>query len=203
MSEAIPYESSGRTNQKARTRAALVEAARGLLADGATPTVEEAAASAAIARATAYRYFPDQRSLLIATFPELTEPSLLGDSPPGGARLRLEIVIDGISRMAVEHEPALRNMLRLSLEPNGGRDRDLAFRKGRRIVWVTEALEPIREQLPSDEFERLVIAIAASVGIDSLVWLSDIAGLSPEQAVDIMRWSALALFDAAVNETRS
>jgi AcrR family transcriptional regulator len=199
MSMSIPYEKTGRVNQKARTRNALVEAARELLAHGATPTVEEAAAAASIARATAYRYFPDQRTLLIATFPELTEASLLGDSPPADARSRLEIVVGAIASMTVEHEPALRSMLRLSLEPAPDRHDDLTFRKGRRIAWVTEALDPVRELLPEPQFERLVIAVAASVGIDSLIWLTDIAGLSREEAVDVMRWSALALLGAALD----
>jgi AcrR family transcriptional regulator len=64
------YERSGRTHQKARTRAALVAAARSLVAQGgATPTVEEAAAAAAVSRTTAYRYFPSQTALLIAAHP--------------------------------------------------------------------------------------------------------------------------------------
>ena len=37
----IPYESTGRRTQKSRTRAALVDATRGLLARGLLPTVEE------------------------------------------------------------------------------------------------------------------------------------------------------------------
>lgn len=203
MHMTVPYEEHGRTNQKARTRRALVEAARGLLEHGATPTVEEAAAAASIARATAYRYFPDQRALLVATFPELTEPSLLGEDPPEDPESRLNIVVGAIASMAVEHEPALRNMLRLSLEPDGGDDTDLAFRKGRRIEWVAEALEPLREQLTKPRFERLVTGIAASVGIDSLVWLTDIAGLSSAQAAELMRWSALALLRATVAENEA
>lgn len=201
MSSAIPYEETGRTNQKARTRSHLVEAARKLMAQGSTPTVEEAATEAAIARATAYRYFPDQRSLLIATFPRLSEESLLGESPPKDARSRLELVVEAIAGMAVEHEPALRNMLRLSLEPgHETRGEELTFRKGRRIVWVSEALEPSRGAFSKPQFERLVLAIAAAVGIDALVWLTDIGGLSRERAVDVMRWSATSLLQAALSE---
>ena len=71
MSMAISYEEIGRTRQKARTRAALVDAARELLSKGRTPTVEEAAEVAAVSRATAYRYFPNQRALLVAAHPEI------------------------------------------------------------------------------------------------------------------------------------
>jgi hypothetical protein len=39
-----------------------------------------------------------------------------------------------------------------------------------------------------------VLAIRATLGIEALVWLTDIAGLSREQAVEIMRSSARTLF---------
>ena len=69
MSMSIPYEATGRTRQKARTRDALVRAARDILGEGLSPTVEQAADAAGVARATAYRYFPNQRALLVAAYP--------------------------------------------------------------------------------------------------------------------------------------
>jgi AcrR family transcriptional regulator len=64
------YEESGRTRQKQRTRNELIASARELIArGGAAPTVEQAAAAAAISRTTAYRYFPSQRALLAAAHP--------------------------------------------------------------------------------------------------------------------------------------
>src|ERR671917_136208 len=78
----VPYLHTGRTSQKARTRDALIAAARQLLAKGVTPTLEEAAAEASIGRTTAYRYFPNSRALLAATYPEIEERSLLGPDPP-------------------------------------------------------------------------------------------------------------------------
>jgi AcrR family transcriptional regulator len=197
----ISYEETGRTSQKTRTREALVGAARQLLAAGVTPTIEQAAAAASIGRATAYRYFPNQRALLTATFPALAEASLLGDAPPADPGARLEIVVDAIARQVLEHEPELRNMLRLSLEPDPAKRGDLPFRTGRRITWVAEALAPLHGRLPDHELQRLVHAIGAAVGVDSLVWLTDIAGLSREQAVENMRWSARALLQAALDPT--
>jgi hypothetical protein len=100
--------------------------------------------------------------------------------------------------MTFETEPALRAMLRLSLDPASGEGHELPFRKGRRIAWVEDALEPLRGRLAEHDFRRLVIAIAAAVGIDALVWLRDVAGLSSEEAADTMRWSARALLQAAL-----
>ena len=199
MSMTIPYEASGRTRQKARTRKALVDAGRELLESGTTPTVEQAADAANIARATAYRYFPNRRALLVATYPELEEPSLL-EAP---AELtdpveRLDEVARSLSRQIVEHEPELRAMLRLSLEPDPAERADLPLRKGRRIAWVADALEPLRAEMTTGEFERLVIAIAAGLGIEALVWLTDIAGLTRDAAADVMCWSASAMLRAAL-----
>jgi AcrR family transcriptional regulator len=82
----------GRAHQRARTRNALIDGARQLLAEGVTPTVEQVASATTISRATAYRYFPNQTALLVASYPEIGESSLLGEHPPADAEARLEIV---------------------------------------------------------------------------------------------------------------
>jgi AcrR family transcriptional regulator len=186
-----------RVRQKERTRAELIRAARTLMDAGTAPTVEQAARSASVSRATAYRYFPSRRALLVAVYPVLTANSLLGEHPPRDPAARLDLVLEGITRQVLEHEPLLRAMLRLSLEPRGATAEDLPFRAGRRITWVADALEPLRGELSEPELERLVVAIASAVGIDALVWLTDVARLSRDDAVELMCWSARALLRAA------
>ena len=92
MDMSIPYELSGRSHQKMRTRRALIDAARQLLAEGVTPTVERTADRAAISRTTAFRYFPNQRALLVATYPQLGMQSLLEPGAPEDPVARLEAV---------------------------------------------------------------------------------------------------------------
>jgi AcrR family transcriptional regulator len=200
MSMEVPYEATGRTRQKARTRTALVDAARELLADGVTPTVEQAADSAGVARATAYRYFANQRALLVATYPEIDAPSLVDATGLDDVEERLDAVARSITRQMVEHETELRTMLRLSLDPDPERRRDLPFRTGRRIAWVKDALAPLEGRLPPKELDRLTHAAAAGLGIEALVWLTDMAGLSRKEAAEVMRWSALSLLRAALAE---
>jgi AcrR family transcriptional regulator len=190
----------GRVHQKARTRAALIRAARRLLAEGGAPTIEQVATAASMSRATAYRYFPNQRALLVATYPEIADRSLLGDAPPADPEARLEVVAEALARQAVEHEPELRTMLRLSLEPDAPTRAGRPFRVGRRITWVADALAPLEGRIPERDLQRLTLAIASAVGIDALVWLTDIARLSRPEAVDVMRWSARALLKAALAE---
>jgi AcrR family transcriptional regulator len=198
MSMSIPYERRGRTRQKARTRAALLDAARELLAAARTPNVEEAAEAAGVSRATAYRYFPNQRALLVATHPEIEATALLGEDAPADPHERLERTIGELIRLTIETEPELRTMLRLSLEPRPGEE--LLLRQGRAIGWIEEALAPLRGQLSRPALRRLVLAIRSACGIESLVWLTDVAGLSRQQAGKLMRWSALALLKTALAE---
>src|SRR5258707_13195256 len=118
MSMSIPYEAIGRTGQKQRTREALIGAARKLVAQGTTPTVEEAAAAASVSRTTAYRYFPNQRALLVAAHPETETTSLLPADASDDPEARLDAVIEAFTRLIAETDPQQRTMLRLSLEPD-------------------------------------------------------------------------------------
>src|SRR5215213_9278239 len=129
MDMSIPYESTGRTAQKMRTRKALIDAARALITSGVTPTVEDAAAEASISRTTAYRYFPNQRDLLLAVYPEAEYQSLLGDHPPDDVAARLELVVGESLRMTIDNEAALRTALRLSLEVDEDQRKNLLMRQ--------------------------------------------------------------------------
>jgi AcrR family transcriptional regulator len=203
MGMSIPYERTGRTKQKARTRAALLDAARALLDEGANPTVEQAADRAAISRTTAYRYFANRRALLTAVFPETAERSLLDADAPADPAARLELVVERYTRRILEHEPALRVQLRLSLEPDPTEPDRLPFRTGRAITWIEDALAPLRKQLPAQEVRRLVLAIRATTGIEALVWLTDVAGLPRDEAIALMRSSAQALLRDACRDDRT
>jgi AcrR family transcriptional regulator len=200
MGMLIPYELTGRRQQKARTRKSLIEAARAILAEGLTPTVEQAATAAAISRTTAYRYFPNQRSLLLAAHPEIEASSLLGEDAPEDAERRFERAVEALTRLIVETEPQQRAMLRLSLEPDHSDADELLLRQGRVIGWLEDALAPLGDRLPSAAIRRLVLATRSACGIEALVWLTDVAGVSREEAVDVMRWSADALFQRAVSD---
>jgi AcrR family transcriptional regulator len=183
-----------------RTRKALVDAARVLIVSGVTPTVEEAADAASISRTTAYRYFPNQRDLLVAAYPEIELQSLLGDHPPVVVEARLDAVVGEYLCQTIDNEAALRTALRLSLDSDGTYRDKLLLRQGRVIPWLKDALEPLHGRLPEQAIERLVYAIRAAAGIEALVWLCDIAGLSRDEAKDVMMWSARALLRSTLAE---
>lgn len=194
----MTYEQTGRTGQKRRTRNELIASARALLARGVTsPTVEEAAAEASISRTTAYRYFPNQKALLVAAHPEIEILTLLPEDAGTDPEDRLLTAVEAFTRQIVEAEQQHRTMLRLSLEPDTS-PRELPLRKGRAIGWFEDALAPLMPELGEAGVHRLAVAVRSAVGIESLVWLTDIAGLSREQAGEVMQWSARAMLHQAL-----
>ncbi len=191
----VPYEASGRTRQKSRTRQALLDACRELLGRGLTPTVEEAAGHAGISRTTAYRYFPNQRALIVAAQPQLQPDTLLDEDAPTEVRARLDAFMAAFTRYNLRWEPQLRAALRISLERTGERP---ILRGGRAIGWIEQALAPLRDSDPHIDVHELAVAIRSATGIETLTWLRDIADQTDDEAERTVRRTAAALLEAAL-----
>lgn len=189
-----PYLESGRARQKQRTRDALVEAARRLIEDGDIPRVEDVAEASGISRTTAYRYFPTQAMLLAAAFPETTRTSLLSDPAPAAVEDRVGVVLDAFIDIIERTEVQQRAMLRLSL---GEQPHELPLRQGRAIGWMTEALEPLLPSLGVDGVRRLAVALRSVSGIETRVWLADVAGLDVGEIRELQTWMVQALVATA------
>jgi AcrR family transcriptional regulator len=190
-------ELTGRWRQKQRTREALIASARDLVTLGTTPTVEQAAERAGISRTTAYRYFANQRALLLAAHPETGTTSFLPPDASDDPVARLNAVVERFTQLISDTEPQQRTMLRMALDPIGGQP-ELPLRQGRAIGWITEALEPLRGALADSEVHQLALAIRSAIGIEARVWLTDVARLSDTDAMAVMRWSAQAMLAAAL-----
>lgn len=188
------YLESGRKRQKQRTRDQLIAAARELITAGDTPRVEDAAEAARVSRTTAYRYFASQAELLAAAFPETAVASVLPEPPPAAVTQRVAAVAGFIIDRVEELEPQQRAMLRLSL---GDVPHELPLRQGRAIPWFVEALTPLTDSIGNDAVHRLALALRAACGIETRVWLSDIAGLSAAEVGALQRWMVAALVERA------
>ena len=187
--------SSGRERQKNRTRRALIAAASDLVREGATPTVAEAAEAAEVSRATAYRYFPTQELLLaeVALFAAggpIVDTTVDPDLPSAEA---VALLVRRVVNWAYNNQQPLRTLLRLSLDPTTG-----IRRPGHRTGWIADALAPVRDQIDPDTYDKLAASLTLLMGIDPVVVMTDIAGVSRKRALDSLEWTARTLVQAAL-----
>lgn len=201
----------GRVRQKDRTRSALLAAAVRLVSAGAQPSVAEVADAADVSRRTAYRYFPTQEQLLVEAALEGVRGIMLKaiEGPPAARRdaadveARLDRAVQALQHSAAANEQLLRTMIRLTVSTPAARDsgdRATPKRGYRRIEWIELALAPVRKSLGKRRHERLVSAIAICVGIEALIVLRDLRGLSERDAEEVSRWAAGTLLRASLGE---
>src|SRR5258707_11623783 len=122
---------------------------------------------------------------------------MLPANPPEDPAARLDAVVANFSAMILDTEAQQRTMLHLSLEADTTERDALPLRQGRAIAWIAEALDGVRGDLTDQQFRQLVVSIRATIGIEAIVWLVDVAGLPRNDAVALTRWSAQALLQRA------
>jgi AcrR family transcriptional regulator len=187
-----------RHRQKNRTRKALLSAAAELVRQGREPTVAEVAEVGEVSRATAYRYFPTQESLLAEMRMFAPEGPIemfdrvLDTADPVE---RVGVLARQVSEWAFENEPALRTWLRLSLDPETG-----VRRPGHRTRWIAEALQPLQGKVDGATLDRLSNALTMLLGIDPIVPLTDFAKLPPVEAIEVIEWAARVLVRSVVDD---
>lgn len=198
----------GRVNQKLRTRSRILVSAAALVAAGKTPTVTEAADAAEVSRRTAYRYFPTQEKLLTeAALEGLRAPmeAMLADAPSGSdahdVGLRLSLLIEQMQSMAIRNESLLRTMIHQTVLERS--PAAIPRRGTRRIDWIDAALKPLAKRISAEAYTRLVCGLALCGGIEALLVLRDICGLSEVEAIEVSRWAAQALLKQTLTELDS
>lgn len=196
---------AGRSNQRRRTRKALLEAASRLMRNGRTPSLEEVAEEALVSRATAYRYFPSVEALLVEASLDVAVPSpedLFEGEGPADPVARLERLDAALDALLSANEAQFRLMLAHSMQraARGEDEAGLPPRQNRRGSLIEAALAPARDQFAPAVRERLQQALAVLIGTEAMVVFKDVLQLPDEEARQVKRWAIRALVDAARRE---
>jgi AcrR family transcriptional regulator len=194
------HTGSGRTNQKLRTRTAILEAARELVNTGADVTMPEIARASLVSEATAYRYFAD--------LPSLISEALAGSWPPPEEALApVRDSVDPVERVSFACEFLLRGVLarqgavRAMIAATIPRPGAVSARPGIRFGLIDQALLPLEGTLGTmdpDAFAQLKRDLAVVVSAEALFTLTDLCGLDPEDAVASAVRTAGTLTAAAI-----
>ena len=115
--------------------------------------------------------------------------------------VRVERMARAVQRLFASTEHEGRTLLRLTLDAGrGDRPADQPVRGYRRVEWIERALEPLRETLSDEQFERLVSALCLVVGWEAQIVLRDVRGLNPEVEERVLTWAARTLVAGMVAE---
>jgi len=192
-------DDTGRVNQKKRTRVAIVDACREIIRSGGSVTMPEVARLALVSEATAYRYFPDLISLLNEAL-ESVWPS------PADALAPVADSRDPVERIAFACKFLLRGVLayqggvRASISATIVRPESARRRPGLRFGLIDQALAPLDDTLGATDPGRLTQLkqdLAAVVSAEAFFSLTDLAGLSPDDAIASLVRTATAVTKAA------
>jgi AcrR family transcriptional regulator len=189
----------GRANQRARTRAAIVAAARETIAAGGEVTMPEIARRALVSDATAYRYFPDLASVLRDALADIwvsPEESLAQLAYSDDPVERIGYATEVLLREVLSYQGAVRAMIAAAITRPGA-----VRRPGRRFGLIDEALRPLEDTMAVQQparFEQLKRGLAVVVSAESLFTLTDLCGLTPELAIASGIETARSLTAAAI-----
>ncbi len=181
---------NGRSNQKERTRRAILDAAGALIDSGEEATMPAVARAARVSEATAYRYFPDLPTLLREAMQE---------SWPGAASVMAPIaeVTDPADRVAHATEALLRHThahtpaVRATMAAAFARPAD-AVRPAYRLGLIDAALAPPATPNPDSHtvakltptsLTQLRQDLAVIMSAEAFFTLTDLCGLPPEDAI--------------------
>jgi len=191
----------GRVNQKARTRAAIVDACGVLVRSGAEVTMPEVARRALVSEATAYRYFPDLISLLRealeGAWPDPAE-ALAPVAHSSQPAVRVAFACEHLLRGVHAYQGAVRAMISHTITaPAAAR-----MRPGIRFGLIDYALAPFgspagRPALAPEAMARLKQELAVVVSAEAFFVLTDLCGLAPEDAIRSAARTAATLTSAA------
>jgi AcrR family transcriptional regulator len=192
-------QSAGRVNQKQRTRTAIVAAARELISGSAEVTMPAVASAALVSEATAYRYFPDLVSLLRealdGTWPVPAEALALVEHSDDPVE-RIAFATERLLQHVQAHQGAVRAMIAASIVRPG----TAATRPGYRFGLIDYALAPLDATLGERDpaaLRQLKQDLAIVVSAEALFTLTDLCGLSPQNAIASAVHAARAITAAA------
>jgi AcrR family transcriptional regulator len=181
-----------------------VKTASELIQSGEIPTVTAVAEAAQVSRRTAYRYFPSQEQLLAEAAIASARPLVSNTEFPEDLTARIQLLVDTVQRFVYGNQGALRTVVRLTAghirARHVGGGADFAPVRSNRIQWITTALAPVKKRLEKMHFERLVSALSICIGIESVMVLTNLRGLSQKEVTRVSAWAAETLVAGALQE---
>lgn len=183
----------------------LLASAMELMQRGTVPSVSDVAEAAGVSRATAYRYFPTQSSMIQAAVDEALGPILAWKSDSASPEERAgELIAFAYPRIeayeATHRAAVLLSLYQWTRSRAGTLGDEAPIVRGHRKKLLADAVAPLKSRLSRAGFDRLVQALSLVFGAEAFIVLKDIWGLDGEATRRVAVWAANALVRAAAAE---
>lgn len=181
---------TGRSKQKQKTRAKILDATQKLLKKGQVHSLEEVAQTAGISRATIYRYFSNidtlcsEAGLVIHTKSPVT---LFQEFKHLTVIDRILFIQEYFNDLSLKNEMAFRNYLSIYLKEES-LETKRSTRGSRRVASLKLALIPLKNQLDVETYNRIIAISTSLMGIEPLISAKDVCELNNEEAKETLKW---------------
>jgi AcrR family transcriptional regulator len=181
---------TGRVNQKAQTRAKILEAAKALMKRKQAITLDDVAEKANISRATIYRYYSSIDTLIAEVSLDVQHKSpeeIAEEVKNMSFEERLFFIQQYYNELAQKNETAFRRYLSVVLSESVSSKKKL--RGARRLKSLSKALEPYKKDMDKESYTKLLYAATLLTGIESLIVCKDVCDLNNKETNNVLQWA--------------
>jgi AcrR family transcriptional regulator len=179
----------GRINQKLKTRARILNAAKTLMSKNRNTSLEEVAQKSNVSRATIYRYFPNLDLLFTEASLDIyyQSPDVLFEKVKNMTlEQRIYYLQNYHNQLAQDHELIFRRYLSAVLNESVVSKKKI--RGARRVEAMKLILDSYKNELSKKDLKNLKNLAPILMGIDSLLVAKDVCGLTNNEANDTLKW---------------
>jgi len=179
----------GRINQKLKTRARILNAAKTLMSKNRNTSLEEVAQQSNVSRATIYRYFPNLDLLFTEASLDIyyQSPDVLFEKVKNMTlEQRIYYLQNYHNQLAQDHELIFRRYLSAVLNESVVSKKKI--RGARRVEAMKLILDSYKNEMSKKDLKNLKNIAPILMGIDSLIVAKDVCGLTNNETNDTLKW---------------
>ncbi|QXN65234.1 MULTISPECIES: TetR/AcrR family transcriptional regulator [Serratia] len=202
----ILFDENNLSPVRRRTLERMTSAALKLYQEQKFPSPEEITREAEYAKVTLKSYFSTH-----SEFVEYVVKQVINsfDKPPmnNAAEENVEKLLTWGFGELDTHEALMRDALRISQQrwqesfSGDAENQDVRYiKKSNRKFALTEALEPLKSEIPEETRQKLVMLMSVLYGTEAMTVLKDSFGLDKEEIIDLTVWGTKLLLRQALEE---